>query len=581
MTKSKLPDRSDLRKRAEADLARKADSGVPFPGETEVRRLLHELQVHQIELELQNEELRQARQELEASLERYTDLYDFAPAGYFTLDGQAVIREVNLSGASLLGMPRSQLMGKRFEGFLAPESHPDFGAFLARLAQDQGKQSSRATLITGQEGNRRYVYIEGLPQEQPLGDTPGAVTPCRLAILDITELRHAEEENIKLEAQLRQAQKMEAIGTLAGGIAHDFNNILAAIVGYAEIARDDARAGKADPSDLQQIISSAGRAKDLVKQILAFSRQSTFRFRPLDLNQKVEDLVQMLVHMIPKDISIKLDISAQLAPINGDAGQLELVMMNLATNARDAMPEGGQLVIATKDVLLDQAFCRQYLEVPPGAYVLLSIADSGQGMDESTLERMYDPFFTTKGVGKGTGLGLSTVHGIVKSHGGHVFCQSHPGQGTTFDIYLPALLQGGQDQKVEDDPGEEESGAGRRILLVDDEATLRTVGARVLRAAGYQVLTAAGGEEAMRVFVQNGQPPDLVILDLGMPGMGGLKCLRAMLESHPLAKVLIASGYDADAQVKDALQGGAAGYVAKPFKRRELLATIRSLLDKK
>jgi CheY-like chemotaxis protein len=254
------------------------------------------------------------------------------------------------------------------------------------------------------------------------------------------------------------------------------------------------------------------------------------------------------------------------------------VLMNLATNARDAMPEGGRMTFATSAVVLGEEFCRQYAEVTPGDYIRLKVSDSGQGMDQHTLEHMYDPFFTTKAVGKGTGLGLSTIHGIVKSHGGHIFCSSAPGRGTSFDIYLPALAQNLADPAGEGETGPQESGAGRRILLVDDEESLRTLGTRALQTADYEVVAVSSGEEALQAYRQGPPWPDVVVLDLGMPGMGGVRCLKAMLEINPRAKVLVASGYAADAQVKDALAAGAVDYVAKPFQRGELLGKIWQLL---
>jgi CheY-like chemotaxis protein len=313
---------------------------------------------------------------------------------------------------------------------------------------------------------------------------------------------------------------------------------------------------------------------------LAFSRKSDSSLSPLDLNLKVEEMVSMSQRVLPKEIAIETGLQADLPRVNCDAGQIDQVLMNLVTNARDAMPEGGRLTIETRGVVLGEEFCRRFIEVKPGDYALLTVTDTGSGMDQPTLERMYDPFFTTKEVGKGTGLGLSTVLGIVKNHGGHIFCDSAPGRGTTFNIYLPIPAQdisrstpGGESTRAEP------HGGGRRILLVDDEQSLRALGSRALTGAGYDVLTASSGEEALNVLGQGSQPPTLVVLDLGMPGMGGLKCLRSMLELSPGLKVLIATGYAAEAQVKEALAAGAAGYVAKPFKRAELLAKIRSVFD--
>ena len=574
-----LSDKAELRRRAEKHLAKKKPESVSTSGAEDAQKLVHELQVHQIELELQNEELRQARQELEASLERYTDLYDFAPVGYLTVDRQGIIGEVNLMGASLLGTVRSEALGRSFEGFLSNQSRATFSEFLERAREGRAKQTCEAVLaVPG--GEARQIQLEGTcanPEAAKTDQDPGWL--CRLAMVDITPRKRAEREKDQLESQLRQAQKMEAIGTLASGIAHDFNNILGAIVGYAELARDDIQAGKSNTRDIEELIKAAWRAKNLVRQILTFSRKSTVLFEPMSLNRALQGMVQMLARTLPKDIAIELRPGPELPMIKGDAGQLEQVLMNLGTNARDAMPDGGRLVIETGKVFLDEEFCQQYLEVLPGPYVRLEVSDTGQGMGSLTLEHMYDPFFTTKEVGKGTGLGLSTIHGIVKSHGGHIFCASQPGKGTSFTIYLPAIQK---DVPEPDRTDEAHQGMPRTdlaVLLVDDEEALRELGARTLERAGYQVLTAPSGEEALELYRQRRSSLGMVIMDLGMPGMGGNKCLESILKINPEAKVLITSGYVASAQVADALAAGAAGYVAKPFRKADLLKNVRNMLE--
>jgi CheY-like chemotaxis protein len=259
-----------------------------------------------------------------------------------------------------------------------------------------------------------------------------------------------------------------------------------------------------------------------------------------------------------------------------------VVLLNLASNAADAMPEGGRLVLETQQVTLDREFCRQRLEVRPGDYVLLVVSDTGHGMDTATREQVFDPFFTTKEVGKGTGLGLSSAYGIVKGHGGHIFCYSEPGQGSTFKIYLPVFAPEAAPAPLEEVQLEEAGLVGREtVLLADDEPGLRDFLSRVLREKGYQVLTAASGEQALEIYRAQDRRPDLVILDLGMPGMGGRKALGEMLALDPEAKVLIASGYSANGQVKASLQAGARGYVPKPFTRLDLLVAVRKALDGK
>jgi PAS domain S-box-containing protein len=401
---------------------------------------------------------------------------------------------------------------------------------------------------------------------------------------DVTQARKAEDERIRVEAQLRQAQKMEAIGTLAGGIAHDFNNILAAVLGFAEIAHEDAisGSGRAKPADLAQIIASAQRARELVQQILTFSRKKEPDLKPVDLNQIIQRVQGILERTLPKMIGIQSSLAPGLPCIQGDPTQIEQVLLNLASNAQDAMPEGGGLAIETRLVELDQEYCQRHLEIRPGPYLLLTVGDTGVGMDDQTREHIFEPFYTTKAIGKGTGLGLSSAYGIVKNHGGHIHCLSKPGQGTTFNIYLPALREAlAQPASESPGPGQEGVKGTETILLVDDDAALRQLGERVLRRMGYQVVTAASGEEALEIHGLRGDQLDLVIMDLGMPGMGGHRAIGELLARHPTVKVIVASGYAAHDQVRASLEAGAVGYVAKPFKRSELLATIRGVLDGK
>ncbi len=407
---------------------------------------------------------------------------------------------------------------------------------------------------------------------------------CILSITrEIEQLKQAEAEKAQLADQLRQAQKMEAIGTLAGGIAHDFNNILAAILGFAEMARADAEphVGAVNPGDLDQIILSAQRAKELVQRILAFSRKQEPDLKPLDLNQVVRRAGGILERTLPKMIRIETYLADNLPLVEADPTQLEQVLLNLASNAQDAMPEGGRLVFETRRVTLEHEYCLRHLEMRPGAYVQLSVSDSGAGMDQITQERIFEPFFTTKEVGKGTGLGLSSAFGIIKSHGGHIHCYSELGQGASFHIYLPvhqtrsgvndAQVQGGALQDL---------GGRESILLVDDDEALRRFAARTLESRGYQVVTAPSGERALEIYRARGPELDLVVMDLGMPGMGGRQALRRLLDLDPRARVVIASGYAANGQVKQALEAGAAGYVAKPFRQLDLLATVRQVLDR-
>ncbi|MCB2185009.1 MAG: response regulator [Deltaproteobacteria bacterium] len=396
---------------------------------------------------------------------------------------------------------------------------------------------------------------------------------------DISQRRQEEEEKRLLQTQLAQAQKMEALGTLAGGIVHDFNNILSGILGYSELALASVRQGQASPRELEQIIKFTTQAQDLIKQILAFSRKNEPQLSPLNLNKVIHDVISLVERSIPRMISLKLHLAPGLRLVNGDANQIDQVLLNLATNAKDAMPGGGKLILQTENVTLEEEYASTHLELAPGDYVRLTVTDTGQGMDRDTLAHIFEPFFTTKSLGEGTGLGLASVFGIIKGHGGHIICYSQPGQGTSFKIYLPTLPSGetmGPEQKreVESFPRGSET-----ILLVDDEQFLLEIATRFLETQGYRVLTARHGEEALHLYQEQSATIDLVVLDLNMPGMGGSQCLREIRQIRPDAAVVIASGYLRDLAVRDISTAGAAGYLEKPYKRSTLLRTIREVLD--
>jgi nitrogen-specific signal transduction histidine kinase/ActR/RegA family two-component response regulator len=395
--------------------------------------------------------------------------------------------------------------------------------------------------------------------------------------IDITERKRAEAEREKLQAQLFQAQKMESIGTLAGGIAHDFNNLLTVILGYSDLLliRKDER----DPAyaHLAKINFAARSGADLVKRLLTFSRKSEISPRPVNLNHEIERAKKLLTRTIPKMIQITLKLSDDVATVKADPTQVEQILMNLAVNARDAMPNGGELTIETGNAKLDEEYCGIHPGVKPGDYVLMSVSDTGHGMDKETLNHIFEPFFTTKGIGQGTGLGLAVVFGIVEQHGGHITCYSELGQGTTFRIYLPVIHNETKGETPTDMPvlprGTE------TILLVDDEEMITDVGKRILERSGYSVLTAADGKKALKLYRNLRDKISLVILDLIMPEMGGKTCLEGLLKIDPQVKVLVASGSATERQSKVAIETGARGFIGKPYDMRQLLEAVREVLD--
>ncbi|MCA1989804.1 MAG: response regulator [Desulfarculus sp.] len=515
------------------------------------------------------------RLQAEKTLRQWADAFQFCAHGLaIGLPGSNTILVCNPAFAAILGRTVEELAGQPIYSVYAAAEHAVVRGHIAEA--DRTGYARYETLVQHADGST-------VPVQMDLVSVRGAtgVVEYRVATMqDIRARKQAEEQRLALESQLRQAQKMEAIGILAGGIAHDFNNILSGVIGFAEMALELANQGRPNQAELEQVLRAADRAGELVKQILAFSRKVESDPRPMNLNDSVASGLALLGRSLPKMIEIEINLAPDLVPVNADPTQMEQILLNLATNAADAMPMGGRLTVETQNVTLDEHYCRLHLGATPGDYALLQVSDTGQGMDAHTREHIFDPFFTTKEVGKGTGLGLASVYGIVKAHGGQIYCYSEPGLGASFKVYLPAH-HGGSTASPKPIPPPESGLLGReRILLVDDEESLRQLGETLLSQMGYQVTTAGSGEEALDLYRTRSDGFDLVVLDLGMPGMGGHRCLEALLANDPTVRVVVASGYSAHSQVRESLAAGARAFVAKPFRRVELLSAVRSVLDR-
>ncbi|MBC7252241.1 MAG: PAS domain S-box protein, partial [Anaerolineae bacterium] len=393
------------------------------------------------------------------------------------------------------------------------------------------------------------------------------------AIIDITERKHLEE-------QLRQAQKMEALGRLAGGVAHDFNNLLTAIIGYTDLLLREFPPYDPKREDLQEIRQAAERAAALTRQLLAFSRKQVLELRVLDLNTTVSNLEKMLRRLIGEDIELVTHLAPDLDRVKADPGQIEQVIMNLAVNARDAMPQGGQLTIETKNVFLDEEYVRQHVEMQPGPYVMLAVSDTGIGMDKETMSHLFEPFFTTKEMGEGTGLGLATVYGIVKQSGGHITVYSEPGLGTTFKVYLPRTEEGAATAELQLQVPAELLQGQETILVVEDEEVVRELAVRILRKRGYTVLQAQDGAEALRVCREHQGPIHLLITDVVMPGgMSGRQVAEQLQPLQPEMKVIYMSGYTENAIVHHGVLELGAVLLQKPFTPSSLAHKVRQMLD--
>ena len=488
----------------------------------------------------------------------------------FITDTKGRLEYVNPAFESITGYRRDEVAGRHVSLLDSGLHEPAFYQEITR------------TILGGKTWLGRMTHRnKGGAQYQ----TEGSISPMRNGegrITHFVTVRRDITEEIKLRRHLRQSRKMEAVGTLAGGIAHDFNNLLQIIDGYVQLIQMDTRPDETRAKQLTQITSAVETAADLIKQLLTFSRKVEPELVPLDLNQQVRQAVGMLERTIPRMIRIETMLEGDLRPVEGDASQIMRVLLNLGTNARDAMPSEGRLTFRTGNAQVDEAFCRTHPGLKPGRYVVLEVRDTGHGMDQDCLEHLFEPFYTTKDVGRGTGLGLATVFGIVESHGGCIFCESRPRQGASFQIYLPALEKGRPKAVVREHPASISTVKGSEtILVVDDEQAIVEMVRAGLESHGYGILCANSGEQALDIYARRGDGIDLLVMDLGMPGMGGLECLRRLIDLDPACRVLIASGYRERDLSRRALESGAAGFIGKPYRLLDLARTIRAALDQR
>lgn len=391
----------------------------------------------------------------------------------------------------------------------------------------------------------------------------------------ITERQREEGWRVALEGQLHQSQKMDALGRMAGGVAHDFNNVLAVILGYSDIL-GQMEYDEKTLARVNEIKLAAGRGSALTSQLLAFSRRQVFQPSVMSLNQAVVEMEKMLDRLVGEKVNLSLALQPDLATVRADPGQIDQVVMNLAVNARDAMPEGGGLQFATTEVEIGRS--EADVKKPAGRYVVLSVTDTGTGMDEETRRRIFEPFYTTKEDGKGTGLGLATVHGIVNQSHGYLEVESEVGKGTTFLVYLPALAGAVQEEGKSRPVGGQIQGT-ERVLVVDDEPEFREMVRQLLEGLGYAVLMASGGLEALEIAEQEERPIHLVLTDVVMPGMNGRELADKISVTLPDSKTLYMSGYMDDAIVHSGLSGGELAFLQKPFTREDLAYKIREILD--
>ncbi len=673
---------------------------LPALPPTDQQRVLHDLQVHQIELELQNEELRRAQDALEISRERYFDLYDLAPVGYFTLDEGGLILEANLTGAKLLDVTRGALVKQPLGRFVFSEDadkyylhckqlfrtgiaqaielrlmRPDgtpFSAWLEtaiasgaggertcrvvvsditvqKVTEEKLRQSlsllqtaSKMALMGGwaiklpgrevswsdevcvlldfpkstvpllSDALSLYTHAsfevisealkvcerDGTPFDceldiftatrrplnvraigQAVRDALGNIVAIEGAFQDITESKKTEKTRLSLEAQLRESQKMEAIGTLAGGIAHDFNNILGTILGNTDLARQDAGSNWQALVSLDEIQKAALRAKDLVQQILAFSRRQPTALRVMSLTPLVEESVRLLRAVLPGGVQLEYRCLADTPPVAADPTQIKQILINLGTNAAHAMRgRPGSIDICVEGITLDTSSVRFDLNLRPGRYARITFSDTGHGMDAATQRRIFEPFFTTKPVGEGTGLGLAVVHGIMQAHHGEIIPHSEAGKGSRFELYFPAARAGADALGTTERAGPASEGRGQHIVYLDDDESQMFLYRRALERWGYRVSAYQEQREALDALRSDDMQIDLVVTDFNMPGLSGLEVARAIREARPDVPVVMVSGYITPQLRTEAAAAGVRALVSKPLDVEEFRDLLQQLI---
>jgi PAS domain S-box-containing protein len=521
------------------------------------------------------EVLRRRRVEgtLRESQTALTAVFNSSPQGIFWKDLDGVFLGCNEVFARAVGLPDARSVRGLTDANLSASAETA-RMYRADDADVVARNRAKRHIIESFEGPGGARWVD--TTKVPLADSQGRVYGVLGVWDDITDRKRAEEEHGKLVEQLQQAVKMEAVGRLAGGMAHDFNNVLTAMIGNLELARAEVHSPTATLSYLDEVQAAANRAASLIRQLLAFSRKQIIEPRVISLNELVSRLRNMLARLIGEDVVLETLLAPDLGSVKVDPGQFEQVLVNLVVNARDAMPEGGRLVVETANVVLDEDYCASHPDSSLGPHVMLAVTDTGQGMAPEVTRRIFEPFFTTKPQGRGTGLGLATAFGSVTQVGGHIDVHSEVGLGTTFRVYLPRVFE---------QPAAEARAAatapargGETVLLVEDDEAVRTLTASMLRRLGYTVLAAPSGPEALKIAGPPGTRIDVLFTDVVMPGMNGRELAEQLAATRPELKVLFASGYTENVIVHHGLVDERLSFIAKPFTMQSLAAKLREVL---
>jgi two-component system, cell cycle sensor histidine kinase and response regulator CckA len=521
---------------------------------------------HALALHAEEQQRWHAEAELRASEERFRALVENSSDALLLIDAEGRITYLTASSQRHLGWPSIQMVRRSIFDYIHPDDRDVVATQLAETLNNPLRPVSQEVRFQHADGDWRIM--EGIAVNR-LGDpSVGAIV---VNARDITERR-------KLEAQLRQSQKMEAVGQLAGGVAHDFNNLLTAILGYCSLILDDVPEGNPMRQDLMEIQSAGERAASLTRQLLAFSRRQMLQPQVVDINTLVKELEKLLRRLISEDVELVMVLASDLLPVRVDPASIEQILVNLAVNARDAMPLGGRLTIETSNVEIDDAYAVTHVVMRPGQYVMMAVGDTGRGMDASMRARVFEPFFTTKEQGRGSGLGLATVYGIVKQSGGYIWVYSEQEHGTVFKVYLPPAQTRARPRSTDSGKTSDTAHGWETVLLVEDEDAVRALAREVLRRHGYVVLEARHGVDALRVGERHPDDIHLLITDVVMPRMSGHEVAARLGTVRPNMKVLFMSGYTDHALMHRELTAGEA-FLQKPFTPEVFARTVRYVLD--
>jgi PAS domain S-box-containing protein len=539
-----------------------------------LQKTIHELEVHQIELEMQNRQLQEVQHELEESRNRYADLYDFAPVGYVTLDKKGNMLEINLTAATMIGIERSYLLGTPFVSLVTQSDRKAFQDYLLQCQKASERTISEINLKV-KKSNPITVQLLSAPVE----DSQLNTTLYRMAITDITARKQADENQRQLEARMRLAQKLKSLGVLTGGIAHDFNNMLAVILGSADLALLGLPGESPVQKYISQIVKVTVRATDLTNQMLAYAGKLELRAKLLNLSRLVEDILQLLKTIVSKKAIFKYELEDTIPAIEADAAQLTQVVMNLITNASEAL-EGkeGIITVRTGVMKTDQEYLSSFYQnsdLPTGRQVYLEVSDTGIGMDKETTGKIFDPFFSTKFIGRG--LGMASTLGILQKHNAAIKIDSNLGAGTTIRILFPLAEKTIPETVRESSISDEWRGSGT-ALVVDDEEDVRFTVSAMLEKLGFTVLSAINGEEGVNIFQEHAEEIAFVLLDLTMPRMDGVEAFDKMRQVKPGVRIILSSGYSKEESVKRFAGIPFTDFIKKPYRFEDLMGKVRAII---